>query len=144
MLLIMTTTATLPETHVDLLEQPTFAHLATIRPDGSPQSSPMWFQWDGGRVRMTHTKVRQKFQNIQQDPRVSLSIVDPDDPYRYLELRGTVENVVDDDNEASFYRSLQSRYGMSFPIDDADVRVVLTIRPDSFVAVGGRKVRAGG
>lgn len=143
MLLVMTTTATLPPSHVDLLERPTFAHFATIRPDGSPQSSPMWFRWDGARITMTHTKVRQKFANIRRDPRVSLSVVDPDDPYRYLEVRGFVEKVEDDDGRASFYRELQSRYGMSFPVGDADVRVILTIRPESFVAVGGPKVSTG-
>jgi PPOX class probable F420-dependent enzyme len=129
-----------PESHADLLDKPTFAHLATIRPDGSPQSSVMWFAWDGERIRMTHTKTRQKFRNLADEPRVALSIADPDDQYRFLEVRGTVESVVDDDAQASFYQSLQNRYGQSYPIGDADVRVILTIRPDKFVAVQGGSV----
>jgi len=124
-----------PESHADLLEKPTFAHLATVRPDGSPQSSVMWFDWDGDRIRMTHTKTRQKFRNLGEEPRVALSIADPSDSYRFLEVRGVVESIEDDDAEASFYQSLQKRYGLSYPIPDAAVRVIFTIRPEKYVAV---------
>jgi PPOX class probable F420-dependent enzyme len=129
-----------PESHADLLEKPTFAHLATIRPDGSPQSSVMWFAWDGDKIRMTHTKTRQKFRNLADDPRLALSITDPDDPYRFLEVRGVLESIEDDEAGAPFYQSLQKRYGMTYPIKDADVRVILTIRPEKFVAVEGGSV----
>jgi PPOX class probable F420-dependent enzyme len=124
-----------PESHADLLEKPTFAHLATIRPDGSPQSSVMWFTYDGERIRMTHTKTRQKFRNLADEPRVAISIADPEDQYRFLEVRGVVESIEDDDAEASFYKSLQTRYSMDYPIPDAAVRVIMTIRPEKFVAV---------
>ena len=113
-----------------------FAHLATVRPDGSPQTQVMWFVWDGERVRMTHTKARQKYRNLQREPRVALSIADPEDPYRFLEIRGTVESIEDDDAQASFYQSLQQRYGRSFPLTDAPVRVIVTIRPEKFVPHG--------
>lgn len=126
-----------PESHADLLDQPTFAHLATVRPDGSPQSSVMWFDWDGERIRMTHTKTRQKFRNLGTEPRVALSIVDPGDAYRFLEVRGVVESIVDDDAEASFYKSLHRRYGTDYPVPDANVRVIITIRPEKYVAVQG-------
>ncbi len=131
-----------PESHADLLERPLFAHQATVRPDGSPQSSVMWFDWDGKRVRMTHKKTRQKFHNLTREPRIALSIADPEDGYRFLELRGVVESIEDDDAEASFYKSLQHRYGQDYKIKDAPVRVVLTIRPTSFVAVTGGTVVA--
>jgi PPOX class probable F420-dependent enzyme len=131
----------LPAGYADLLERPLFAHLATVRPDGSPQSSVMWFTWDGSRLRLTHTKTRQKFANLTAEPRVALSIVDPDDPYRTLEVRGEVESIEDDDETGSFYLSLQSRYGRGdAPVRDAAVRVIMTIRPDSFVAVMEGKV----
>ena len=128
-----------PPPHVDLLERPLFAHLATVRPDGAPQSSVMWFAWDGSRIRMTHTRTRQKFANLAREPRVAISVADPDDQYRFLELRGTVEKV-EDDPGAEFYRSLQHRYGMDYEVTDADVRVVITIRPERFVAVRGGSV----
>jgi PPOX class probable F420-dependent enzyme len=128
-----------PASHADLLEKPTFAHLATVRPDGSPQTSVMWFDWDGSRIRMTHTSTRQKFANLAHEPRVALSIADAGDQYRFLEVRGTVEGI-EADPGGEFYRSLQHRYGMDYPIPDADVRVVITIRPDRFVAVRGGSV----
>ncbi|MBX6355771.1 MAG: PPOX class F420-dependent oxidoreductase [Micromonosporaceae bacterium] len=131
-----------PESHRDLLERPLFAHLATVRPDGGPQSSVMWFVWDGARIRMTHTKSRQKFRNFAAEPRVALSIADPEDQYRFLEIRGVVEKIEDDDAEASFYKSLQHRYGMDYPIRDAAERVVVTIRPHTFVAVVGGGITA--
>jgi PPOX class probable F420-dependent enzyme len=125
-----------PGSHVDLLDRPTFAHLATVRPDGAPQTQVMWFAWDGERIRMTHTKTRQKYRNFQREPRVALSIAEPDNPYRFLEVRGCVEKIEDDDAEASFYQLLQQRYGRSYPIVDAAVRVIVTIRPEKFIAHG--------
>lgn len=132
-----------PASHADLLEQPHFAHLATVRPDGSPQSSVMWFAWDGSRIRLSHTRTRQKFANLAHEPRVALSIADPRDQYRFLEIRGTVETI-EDDPGAEFIRSLQRRYGMEYPVDDADVRVIITIRPDRVIAVRGGAVVAVG
>jgi PPOX class probable F420-dependent enzyme len=126
--------ATVPASHQDLVDRPLIAHFATIRSDGSVQSNPMWFEWDGSRIRMTHTRTRQKFRNVRSEPRVALSIVDPDDSQRYLEIRGVVESI-DDDTGAPFYRTLQERYGSSgAPIHDADVRVVLVIRPTVILA----------
>jgi PPOX class probable F420-dependent enzyme len=128
-------TETLPESHADLLERPNYAHLATIRPDGSPQSSVMWFSWDGSRLRLTHTKKRQKFANLGKEPRVALSIADPEDQYRFVEIRGVVESIEDDDETASFYKSLQRRYKNEYEVRDADVRVIITIKPETYVAV---------
>lgn len=129
-----------PVSHAGLLELPLFSHVATVRPDGAPQSSVMWFAWDGSRIRFSHTKGRQKFVNLASEPRVALSIIDPDDPYRFLEVRGKVESIDDDDEAASFYRILQDRYGESFPVPADHDRVVITIRPHHFVAVVNGKV----
>jgi PPOX class probable F420-dependent enzyme len=126
--------ATVPASHQDLVERPLITHFATVREDGSSQVNPMWFAWDGSRFRLTHTRTRKKFQNVMSEPRVALSIVDPDNSQRYLEVRGVVESI-DDDTGAPFYRSLQERYGAGgVPIRDADVRVVLVIRPTVILA----------
>jgi PPOX class probable F420-dependent enzyme len=125
-----------PPSHIDLLENPTFAHLATVRPDGTPQSSVMWFAWDGELVRFTHTSTRQKFRNFAHEPHVAFSVVDVANPYRFLEVRGLVESIEPDPGGA-FYIELQKRYGMDYPVTDADVRVVITVRPTKFVAVKG-------
>jgi hypothetical protein len=87
-----------PGSHVDLPERPTFAHLATVRPDRSPPSSVMWFAWDGSRIHLTHTRTWQKFANLTHEPRVALSIA---------EIRGIVEKI-EDDPGAEFYLSLQA------------------------------------
>ncbi len=125
-----------PASHQDLLSRPLFAHLATIRPDGSPQSSVMWFAWDGTRARFSHTRTRQKYRNLVHEPRCSFHVQDPDNPYRTLEVRGRVESIIAD-VDAAFYRSLQERYGFVVPVFDADVRVVITVTPSTFVAVDG-------
>jgi PPOX class probable F420-dependent enzyme len=94
----------------------------------------MWFAWDGKRARFSHTRTRQKLRNLAHEPRVSFHLVDPDNPYRTLEVRGRVESIAAD-HDASFYRRLQERYDLVVPVVDADVRVVITVAPTSFVAV---------
>ena len=83
----------IPTGYNDLLERPLYGHLATTRPDGAVQVSPMWFDWDGELLRFAHTTKRQKYRNVQSSPRVAMSISDPDNPYRYLEVRGDVERI---------------------------------------------------
>jgi PPOX class probable F420-dependent enzyme len=129
-------TPTLPAGHAELLDRPLFAHLATERPDGGLQSSVMWYAWDGELIRFTHTTKRQKYRNLTHQPLVALSIADPDNPYDSLEVRGEVVSI-DPDPDGRFYRSLQERYGLNYPITDADVRVVVTVRPTTFVPVTG-------
>ena len=131
----------IPAGYEDLLQRPLYANLATVRPDGAPQSNVMWFEWTGDVLRLTHTKNRQKYRNLQHEPRVALSIADPDDQLRFLEIRGVVESIADDDETASFYKGLQHRYGENYEITDIDVRVVVTIRPTRFVAVKGGSVQ---
>jgi PPOX class probable F420-dependent enzyme len=125
-----------PATHLDLLERPLFAHLATVRADGAPQVNPMWFLWDAGEgvVRMTHTRVRHNYRYLQREPRVALSIADPGNEYRYLQLRGMVERI-DEDPTGAFFNVLRLRYrGSTGDVPDRDVRVVLVMRPTAFKA----------
>ncbi len=92
-----------------LLQSKGFAHLATIGPDGGPQSSPMWFLWDGEYIKFTHTTNRKKYQNIRRDPRVAISITDVDNPYIYAEFRGIVERI-EEDPTGAFYDTLAKHY----------------------------------
>jgi PPOX class probable F420-dependent enzyme len=121
-----------PDSHRDLLDRPLFCHLATLRPDGSPQANPMWFLWDGTHLRFTTTSTRQKHRNVTADPRVAISVNDPDQPYRYLEVRGRV-TAIEPDPEGAFFIDLAARYGRDLggPPGDAADRVVLVVRPDS-------------
>ena len=119
-----------PESHLDLLERPLYGHVGTRRPDGSLQVNPMWFLWDGQHIRLTHTTTRQKYRNIASDPHVAVSVNDPDRPYRYLELRGTVTKI-EPDPEAAFFMTLANRYGLEIPgpPQDAPDRVVVVVEP---------------
>jgi PPOX class probable F420-dependent enzyme len=125
-----------PESHLDLLERPLFAHLATVGGDGAPRINPMWFLWDPeqGVLKFTHTRERHNFRFLQREPRIALSIIDPDDAYRYLQVRGAVEKV-EDDPTGAFYQVLQQRYrGYTSEVKDRAVRVILTVRPTGFKA----------
>lgn len=83
-------TQVIPETHLDLFKKKAFAHLSTLMPDGRPQVTPVWVDYDGRYVLINTAEGRQKDKNLQRDRRVALSILDPDNPYRYLEVRGRV------------------------------------------------------
>jgi PPOX class probable F420-dependent enzyme len=122
----------IPPSHEDLLIRPLFAHLATIRPDGSPQCNPMWFAWDGARLRFTTTTTRRKHRNVTHHAQVAVSVSDPDQPYRYLEVRGDVVRI-DPDPGAAFFAELATRYGFpaNEPPGDAPDRVVLVVEPRS-------------
>src|SRR4051794_24449657 len=90
--------ARVPESHLDILEKRSFAHVATVGSDGAPQVSVVWFDWDGTRLSFSTIRGRQKFRNLERDPRIAMTITDPDDPYRYVELRGRVS--IEDDPDA--------------------------------------------
>ena len=72
----------IPKGYETLLERPLYGHLATTRPDGNAQVNPMWFDWDGELLRFTHTTKRAKFRNLERNPAMSLSIINPDDQFR--------------------------------------------------------------
>ena len=74
----------IPESRRDILEKKGFAHIATIGPNGVPQSSPVWYGWDGTQLKFSTTKARQKYKNLVRNPRVSASILDPDDPTKSI------------------------------------------------------------
>jgi PPOX class probable F420-dependent enzyme len=84
---LSTNVTELPDGYEDLLTRPLIGHLATVRPDGNPAVTPMWFSWDGELLRFTHTTRRAKLRNIEHNPHVALSVADPDQPYRYLQAR---------------------------------------------------------
>jgi len=118
----------IPGDYAALLERPLYGHLGTIRPDETVQVNPMWFEYDGENLRFTHTTKRAKFRNLQQNPAMSLSIIDPENNFRYLELRGKL-TAVEPDPTGAFYVRLGQRYGNAEqqpPPDSAD-RVILVM-----------------
>ncbi|MCZ7531601.1 MAG: PPOX class F420-dependent oxidoreductase [Acidimicrobiia bacterium] len=128
----------IPDSHADILDSKGFAHLASIGPDGEPQSHPVWFDTADGRIRISTTKARQKYRNLQNEPRVSLSILDPENPYRYLEVRGRVAAVEDDPDDA-FINSLAKKYmdQDEYPLSQpGDERVIFVIEPVHATTMG--------
>ncbi|MGC5171030.1 PPOX class F420-dependent oxidoreductase [Microbacterium sp. DT81.1] len=111
-----------------LLALPLYGHLGTIRPDDTVQVTPMWFEFDGENLRFTHTTYRQKYRNLQHNSSMALSIIDPDDPHRYLEVAGRLVETLPDPG-GLFYVRLQNRYGnpSSTPPKDKADRVILVM-----------------
>ena len=103
------TMSVIPESHADLLTKPTFWHIATMGPQDEIQSSPVWAGWDGEHFLFSLTRGRQKYENLVRNPTVAVSGIDPDNPYRYLEIRGTVVRV-DDDSSNAFIDSMAKKY----------------------------------
>ncbi len=128
----------IPEKELGILKSKGFAHIATIGPKHEPQSNPVWFDWDGKYVRISQTKTRQKYRNVQRDPHVALSITDPNNPYHYLEIRGKVVKIEDDPNK-EFINSLAKKYmGVDkYPYNQpGEERVVLYIQPEHTTSQG--------
>ncbi|WP_076479441.1 PPOX class F420-dependent oxidoreductase [Williamsia sterculiae] len=124
---------TIPDGYSDLFERPVVGVLATVSPDGVPNASPMWFIWQDGLLRFTHTSTRKKYRNLQANPNFSFVVTDPDNPYRYLEAHGQLESV-EEDPAGAFFVLLGQRYGnpdTEPPADSAD-RVILNLRPEQF------------
>ena len=101
--------AAIPDQYKDLLQKKAFAHLGTVMKDGSPQVTPIWFDYDGTHVRINSAKGRWKDKNMRNRPKVALSILDPDNPYRYMQIRGTVTEVTESGADAHI-DSLAKKY----------------------------------
>ena len=101
--------AAIPEQYKDLLQKKAFAHLGTVMKDGSPQVTPIWFDYDGTHIRINSAKGRWKDKNMRNRPKVALSILDPDNPYRYMQIRGTVTEVTENGADAHI-DSLAKKY----------------------------------
>jgi len=125
--------ATIPEQYHDLFEKATFAHVTTMLPDGRPHTTPVWVDYDvdGDRLLVNTERHRRKARNVDRDPTVSVSMTDPDDPYRFLSATGEVEEVTTEvarehiDELAGRYMS-EAEYPQ--PIESE--RVILRIRAD--------------
>lgn len=127
--------APLSEDLLALLRKPLLAHVATVMPDGTPQSTPVWIDTDGEHVLFNTAKGRVKHRNILRNPAVALSFVDDENPYRMVEIRGTAEVVEDgaDEHIDSLTKKYlnQDKYPFRQPGEE---RVIVRIRP---VAIAG-------
>jgi PPOX class probable F420-dependent enzyme len=100
---------TIPEDFLPLLESRAVAFVSTVGKNGGPQVTPLWFLWDGERVRISLVEGRQKLRNLRRNPRIAVAIVEPTRPTYYLELRGTVDDLVPDPDYA-LERAIAEKY----------------------------------
>lgn len=130
--------AEIPATHRDLLTKTTFAHLATIMRDGSPQVTPVWFDTEGPYIRVNSAVGRLKDKNMRRQPNVALSILDPDNPYRYLEIRGRVVDISEEGGAAHIDALAKKYMGLdTYPMHQPGVaRVIYKIEPLRFSTMG--------
>ncbi len=132
------TESKLPEEYLDLFQKRAFASLATVMPDGSPQVTPVWCDSDGSHILINSARNRQKDRNMRRDARVALAIMDPEDPYRYLEVRGKVVEITEEgavehiDKMAKKYLDAD-KYPYAQP---GEVRVLYKIEPERTTSMG--------
>jgi PPOX class probable F420-dependent enzyme len=120
-----------PQEFAGILQKNGYAHIASIGPDGSPQSNPVWFEWDGSHLLFSTIKSRAKYKNLKARPEVAVSILDPDEPYRCLELRGVAEIDEDPVKGKAFINKMSLKYtGEDFGDRPGEERVVVAVRPE--------------
>ena len=131
--------AAIPDKYLDLLQQKkAFANLATLMPDGSPQVTPVWFDYANGVIRVNTAKGRVKARNLKVGSPVALAIMDPDQPYRYLQIRGRVSRVAEE-GAGAHIDSLAKKYlgKDKYPFGQpGEVRVMYEIEPKPASGMG--------
>ena len=131
--------ADIPEKFLDLLgDKKAFAHLATIMPDGTPQVTPVWFDYVNGVLRVNTAKGRVKARNMQVGAPVALSILDPDNPYRYLQVRGRITTATEAGADAHIDSLAKKYLGKDkYPFGQpGEVRVTFEIEPGATQVMG--------
>jgi PPOX class probable F420-dependent enzyme len=130
--------AAIPEKYLDLLQKKSFAQLATLMPDGSPQVSPVWVDYDGQHILINSAKGRVKDKNMRRDPRVGLDLLDPENPYRHLSVRGRVVDITEQGADAHIDKLAQKYLGKDkYPFRSAgEIRVIYKIEPKGAHVMG--------
>lgn len=128
----------IPEKYRDLFGKRAFGYLATLMPDGRPQVTPVWCDLKNGHVLFNSARGRQKDRNLRRDPRVAIAVVDPDNPYRYLEIRGRVVEITEQGADEHIDRLTkkylnQDKYPYRQP---GEVRVLYRIKPEHTSSMG--------
>jgi PPOX class probable F420-dependent enzyme len=127
--------SSIPESHRDLLDGPVIVALATLMPDGQAQVTPVWCSYDGTYIIVNATADRQKHKNMVERPQVTIMAFDPQDQFRYIEVRGVVEEITAEGggesmNELSLlYTGKPKRYGIETPPREISERLLYKIKP---------------
>ena len=131
-------TAGIPQKYLDLFDKKAFGHLATIMPDGTPQVTPVWVDYDGKHVRFNSARGRVKDKNVRSNAQVAISMQDPDNPYRYLEIRGRVVEITE--TGADDHANKLSQKYVGKPVytkrSPSEVRVLYKVEPQKVTSMG--------
>ncbi len=138
--------ATIPESHIDLITGPIYSTFTTIAPDGIPENTVIWCSWDGSHVLVNTRRNSRKIRNIEKNPKVALTAIDPQNAYNWIDVRGTVTDITPDveykniNSHAKTYRGEDEYYGGVVPLEwkGRDERVVIRIKPERVVAFAPR------
>ncbi len=128
----------IPQTFQDLFQKKAFAHVATVMPDGSPQVTPIWCDFDGTHIWLNSAKGRVKDKNMRRDARVAVAIQDPDNPYRYMQVRGKVVEITEkgaEDHIDKMAKKYTGKDKYQKPSPD-QVRVIYKIKPEKVNTMG--------
>jgi len=135
--------AEIPESHKDLLENPIVATLTTVSADGKPQSTVLWKKFEDGAVKFSTVATRKKVDNLKENPNVTVMVIDPQNPYRYIEVRGQADINRDGafdfvDELTQMFTDEESFYGGIAPAEgrETDDRIIIKVTPDHVVTYG--------
>jgi PPOX class probable F420-dependent enzyme len=128
----------IPEKYRDLFQKRAFASLGTLMPDGRPQVTPVWCDFDGEHIIFNSAKGRQKDKNVRRDPRVAMTLMDPENPYRYLEIRGRVVEITEEGASANIDKLAKKYLGVDkYPYSrPGEVRVIYKVKPEHTTVMG--------
>jgi PPOX class probable F420-dependent enzyme len=128
----------IPEEFKDLFGKVAYANIATVMPDGTPQVTPVWFDYDGNYLRVNSAKGRVKDKNMRRNKNVAMSIQDPDNAYRYLAVRGKVDDITEEGADAHIDSLAKKYLGKDkYPFrGTGEVRVIYKIRPEKVSTMG--------
>jgi PPOX class probable F420-dependent enzyme len=131
----------IPDSHLDLISGPIIATFTTVSPDGKPENTAVWCSWDGTHI-LVNTKIgRRKERNIRNNPNVALFVLDPESAFRWIDIRGVVEEIIPDADyaninaHAKLYAGVDEYYGGFAPIErkGTEERIVYKIKPQQVV-----------
>ncbi len=126
----------IPASHADLFEKRAFANLATVDADGTPQVTPVWVAYDGTHVLIDSARGRKKDRNLSERPLVAISIMDPENPYRYMGMQGIVSEITEEGAEALIHQLSNKYGGRDYSLVPGEVRVIYKITPTRVWTMG--------
>ena len=129
---------TLTEAQRALVDGKNFAYVATVDASGAPQVTPVWIEYDGTHVCFNTEEKRAKTKHLRNDPRVAICVTNAENPYHYLEIRGTVTEITAEGGNEMIERLSQQYFGKPYPVHQpTDVRVVVKVLPEKVLGMGG-------